>query len=55
MATIIPLELLPLSSMGFGWIVFALVGALIGVIVGLIRDRMRMRRQYEENAKAAQR
>lgn len=54
-ATIIPLELLPLSSMGFGWIVFALVGALIGVIVGLIRDRMRVRRQYEENAKAAQR
>lgn len=41
---IIPLEMLPLSSMGFGWIVFALVGTLIGVIVGLIRDRMRTRR-----------
>lgn len=40
-ATIIPLELLPLSTMGFGWIVFALAGTLIGVIVGLIRDRMR--------------
>lgn len=33
-ATIVPLELLPLSSMGFGWIVFALMGALVGMVVG---------------------
>lgn len=38
-ATIVPLELLPFSSMGFGWIAFALVGAFVGVAVGLIRQR----------------
>lgn len=38
-ATIVPLELLPLSSMGFGWIVFALMGALVGMVVGLTRRR----------------
>lgn len=50
-ATIVPLELLPLSSMGFGWIVFALVGTLIRIIVGLIRDRMRTRRQRKGRIK----
>ena len=39
-ATIVPLELLPLSSMGFGWIVFALMGALVGMVVGLTRRRV---------------
>ena len=53
--TIIPLELLPLSTMGFGWIVFALAGTLIGVIVGLIRDHMRTRRQHEGDTKAVRR
>lgn len=38
-ATIVPLELLPLSSMGFGWIVFALMGALVGMVVGLTRRK----------------
>ena len=38
-ATIVPLELLPLSSMGFGWIVFALMGALVGMVVGLTRTQ----------------
>ena len=38
-ATIVPLELLPLSSMGFGWIVFALMGTLVGMVVGLTRRK----------------
>lgn len=38
-ATIIPLEVLPLSAMGFGWLVFALAGALIGAAIGLIRRK----------------
>lgn len=37
--TIIPLEVLPLSAMGFGWLVFALAGALIGAAIGLIRRK----------------
>lgn len=38
-ATIVPLEMLPLSSMGFGWLVFALAGALVGLVVGFARRR----------------
>ena len=39
-AIIVPLEMLPLSSMGFGWIVFALMGTLVGMMVGLTRRRI---------------
>lgn len=38
-ATLIPLEMLPLTSMGFGWLVFALFGALIGLVIGLFKRR----------------
>lgn len=38
--TLIPLEMLPLTSMGFGWLVFALAGALIGLAAGFIKRRV---------------
>lgn len=37
--TVVPLELLPLASAGFGWLVFAFAGALVGLVVGLARRR----------------
>ena len=38
-ATIVPLEMLPLAPVGFGWLAFALAGALVGLVGGLARRR----------------
>lgn len=38
-ATIVPLEMLPLAPVVFGWLAFALAGALVGLVGGLARRR----------------